>query len=138
MRLVADTNIVLSAFLWGGKPLELLNAARQKSVTLFTSATLITELEDVLSRDKFAARIASVGSSPAQMLDDYLALATMVRPTTIAAVARDPDDDHVIACAIAATANAIVTRDEDLLSLKEYRGIAILTVAQLLPLIADV
>jgi putative PIN family toxin of toxin-antitoxin system len=94
-----DTNIVVSAFLWGGNPRAILDAARRGTIKLFTSAALIAEIEDVLSRTKFAQRIAEVGSSVDEMLGDYLALAQLVRPTEHPAVARDPDDDHVIACA---------------------------------------
>jgi uncharacterized protein len=55
VRVVADTNIVVSAFLWGGLPAELLSAAREQRITLYTSAALLAELEDVLGRDKFSA-----------------------------------------------------------------------------------
>ncbi|MDN5938840.1 MAG: putative toxin-antitoxin system toxin component, PIN family [Salinisphaera sp.] len=130
---MADTNTVVSALLWGGTPRQILDGARQKDLTLFTSAILIAELEDVLSRSKFQARIARVGSSVAEILGDYLALATLTRPATPPpAIVRDPDDDHVIACALAAQAEVIVSGDGDLLELGEYRGIAILSAAQML------
>ena len=61
MRAVADTNTVVSALLWGGAPAEILIAARQRRLALFTSAVLIAELEEVLVRDKFAERISRIG-----------------------------------------------------------------------------
>jgi len=64
---LADTNVVMSAFLWGGPPADVLNAARRQTITLYCSAPLIAELEDVLSRDKFAARLKQVGSSATEM-----------------------------------------------------------------------
>jgi putative PIN family toxin of toxin-antitoxin system len=132
-RAIVDTNIVVSAFLWGGTPREILDAARRNTLTLFTSAALIAELEDVLSRPKFAKRIADVGSYVDEMLGDYLALAQLVRPPAHPpAVVRDPDDDHVIACALEAEAEVIVSNDDDLLTLGRYRNIAILSVAQML------
>ena len=131
-RAIADTNIIVSAFLWGGISRAILDAARQGTLTLFTSAALISELDDVLSRAKFAKRIADVGSSVTEMLGDYLALTRVVRPTEHPAVARDPDDDHVIACALAAEAKVIVSSDADLLTLGRYRDIDILSPAQML------
>jgi putative PIN family toxin of toxin-antitoxin system len=132
-RAVVDTNIVVSAFLWGGSPRTILDAARRGTLTLFTSAALIAELEDVLSRAKFAKRIADAGSSVDELLGDYLALAQLVRPAAHPpAVTRDPDDDHVIACALAADAEVIVSSDDDLLTLGRYRDIAILSIAQML------
>ena len=125
--------VVVSAFLWGGNARTILDAARSQTVTLFTSAALIAELEDVLSRATFAQRIAEVGSSVDEMLGDYLALAQLVRPTAHPpAVVRDPDDDQVIACALAAEAEVIVSSDDDLLTLGHYRDIDILSVTQML------
>ena len=79
MRAVADTNTVVSALLWGGAPAEVLTAAREQRLTLFTSAALIAELEDVLAREKFAARILQVGSTVADLITGYRALAQLVR-----------------------------------------------------------
>ncbi len=132
MRAVADTNIVVSAFLWGGTPREILGAARDETITLFTSAALIAELEDVLAREKFTLRIARVGSSVAEMIDGYLALAQMVRPGAPPRVVRDPDDDHVIACALSAEAEIVVSGDAGLFSLGRYEGISVVTAAQML------
>jgi putative PIN family toxin of toxin-antitoxin system len=130
---VVDTNIVVSAFLWGGTPRAILDTARRGTITLFTSAALIAELEDVLSRAKFAKRIADAGSSVDELLGDYLALAQLVRPTAQPpSVVRDPDDDHVIACALEAEAEVIVSSDDDLLTLGRYRTIAILSIPQML------
>jgi putative PIN family toxin of toxin-antitoxin system len=84
-----------------------------------------------LSRAKFAKRIAGAGSSVDEMLGDYLALAQLVRPTEHPLVVRDPDDDHVIACALEAEAEIIVSSDADLLTLG-YRDIDILSAAQML------
>ena len=132
MRVVADTNTVVSAFLWGGPPAAVLVAARAGRITLFTSPVLLAELEDVLSREKFAERIVRVGSSVAQMLAGYRALATIVRPASIEPAVRDPDDDHVLACAKAAQAQLIVSRDKDRLDLREHQGIPILASADAL------
>lgn len=131
-RTVADTNIVVSAFLWGGTPREILEAARWEAISLFTSAALIAELEEVLSREKFATRITRAGSSVSELLGDYCALAQFVRPTESPAAVRDPDDDRVIACALAANAEFIVSGDDDLLILGRYRDITILSAAQML------
>ena len=136
MRVVADTNTVVSGLLWGGQPADILTAARQRRITLLTSAVLLAELEEVLSRDKFAARIARVGSSAANLLAGYRALITLVRPAPLEPLTRDPDDDHVIACALGAHAQLIVTRDHDLLDLGSFRDIRIAPARQALELIA--
>lgn len=90
MRIVADTNVAVSALLWGGAPRAVLGAAREHRIALFTSAPLIAELEDVLGRAKFAHRFAAIGRTPTDLLDRYLALVSFVTPATLtAAVSRD-------------------------------------------------
>jgi len=126
VRVVADTNTVVSAFLWGGPPAAVFRAARERRITLCSSATLMAELSDVLSRSKFAARIDAVGSSVPQLLAGYRALVSMVRPVAIQPTARDPDDDHVLACALGAGAALIVTRDRGLLTLGTFHDTRIL------------
>lgn len=136
MRWVLDTNIVASAMLWGGKPLHLLQAGRDKRVELFTSTPLLAELTDLLGRHKFKAKIAASGFSVDQLVDRYAMLTVVVRPLAVPRIARDPDDDHVIACAIAAQADFIVSGDHDLLDLGQYQGIAILNASDALVRIA--
>jgi putative PIN family toxin of toxin-antitoxin system len=136
VRVVADTNTVVSAFLWGGLPAEILTAGRERRISLHTSPPLLAELEDVLTREKFTARIAQVGSSAAQMIAGYRALATTVRPAVIEPTVRDPDDDQVLACALGAQAALIVTRDRALLELCRFRDIRILAARDALDLIA--
>lgn len=126
MRVVADTNTVVSPLLWRGPPAEVLQAAREARILLFASATLIAELEDALGRAKFKARLARVGSSPSELLTNYRTLIALVRAPPIAPTSRDPDDDHVLACALGASADLIVSRDRDLCELGEFCGIRIL------------
>lgn len=135
MRVVADTNTVVSALLWGGLPAEILTAAYERRIQLLTSSALLAELEDVISREKFAARIQHVGKSSERMLSGYRTLATPVQPAVIEPTARDPDDDHVLACAVGAQAGLIVTRDRDLLALGSFRGIRVLSAREALHLI---
>lgn len=83
MRVVADTNIVVSGLLWRGNPRRILNAARAGDIQLFTTSVLLTELEDVLSREKFVARLASAGVMPHDVVLGYAALASVVEPAEL-------------------------------------------------------
>ncbi|MGA9366233.1 MAG: putative toxin-antitoxin system toxin component, PIN family, partial [Steroidobacteraceae bacterium] len=136
MRIVADTNTVLSGLLWQGPPRRLLDLARarERKVSLYTSVTLLAELAEVIARDKFAERVRAAGLSAAELVQDYERLAEVVTPETLPApVSRDPDDDHVLACAVAAKAELIVSGDKrHLLVLGEYQGIPIRTVSDAL------
>ena len=94
MRLVLDTNVVASAVLWGGVPRLLLQAGREKRVSLFTSIPLLAELTDILVRPKFEKKLAASGLTIEQIVDRYAELAALVQPAAIApTVLNDPDDD---------------------------------------------
>lgn len=133
MRITVDTNLVVSAFLWGGNPRRVLDAAHAGVIDLFTSHDLLSELEEVLSRDKFQRRLEAVNSSVGEILDQYKALAELIEVDEMEPVViRDPDDDAVIACALSADSELIISGDKDLLDLEEYRSIRILSATEFL------
>jgi putative PIN family toxin of toxin-antitoxin system len=133
MRTVPDTNIVVSGLLWRGNPRRILDAARDGIIELYTSPVLLEELEDVLIREKFAERLKAAGITVQELVEGYSALAMVIDAEPIEPVIiRDPDDDAVLACAITAEAEIIVSGDDDLLHLKEHQGIRILTATKFL------
>lgn len=137
MRLVLDTNVAASGLLWGGTPAQLLDAAQIGEVELFTSAVLLAELAGILKREKFAKALAATGLSVEELVLGYAALATVIMPAEIPpTIAADPGDDLVLACALAAKADLIVSGDKHLHSLGEhYQGIAIVRPAEAMRLI---
>lgn len=133
MRIVADTNIVVSGFLFGGVPLRVLDAGRSGIVELCTSQPLLDEFAEVIERRHFDKKFAETGISRRRVVSDYAAISTIFETDSlIMPVSRDPDDDEVIACALAADCEFIVTGDDDLLVLKEHLGIKIATAAEFL------
>ncbi len=136
MRLVLDTNIVISGLIWGGMPRRLLDLARDGRVTLFTSSVLLDELAEVIARSKFEAMLTSQDFTPAFLIQRYGMLARLVTPRAIERIVRDADDDAVIATALAAQADVIVTGDYDLLTLRAYNEIQILNPADAVHLVS--
>lgn len=133
MRVVADTNIVVSGFLWRGNPRLVLEAARDGLIELYTSGVLLDELEDVLSREKFAARLQAAGVGAHELVLGDGALAKVIEPAPLEPVVHaDPDDDAVVACAISSLSEVIVSGDSHLLDLKRHENIRIVTAAALI------
>ena len=137
MRLVLDTNVVVSALIWDGPPKRLLDLAVSGEIALFSSAVLLDELAGVLERGKFSAALASRAVTPGFLTRRYGAVTTLVGPMPAnRAVPADADDDHVIGAALGARADAIATGDRHLLELDPYRGIRILAPAAVLELVS--
>lgn len=128
MRIVLDTNLVFSALLWRGATHRLLSSLRSHpAAQLFSSPTLLEELSEVLIRPAATRQLALIGRSPRDVLADYLAIIELVEPQPLPQpVCRDPDDDQVLACALTAAADLIVSGDRDLLDLGTFGAIRIL------------
>ncbi|OHC70014.1 MAG: putative toxin-antitoxin system toxin component, PIN family [Rhodocyclales bacterium GWA2_65_20] len=138
MRIVLDTNVVLSALLWRGTPYRLLEAIRNRAeARLFSSLALLDELAEVLTRPSATKRLSGIGKTARDVLADYVEAVEVVEPEHVPRVVpNDADDDQVIAAAIAANADWIVSGDADLLSMGSYQGIPIITAAQAVQQIA--
>ena len=114
----------------GGLPRHLLDAAKAGAFELFTSEMLLAELLDVLSREKFAARLTQAGLTPAEIVADLRRLAVVVSTPAVPprVVPTDPDDDHVLAAAPVGDADLIASGDKrDLLPMGSHQGIPIVT-----------
>lgn len=136
MRIVADTNTLISGLLWQGAPRRLMDAAQAGIVQLVTTPALIAELTRVLERAKFANRLQRAGISAEELLATYTELAQIVTPADIPpTVPTDPDDDAVLAAALGGDAAIIVSGDRDLLDLGRFHHIPVLTVVQMLAVI---
>ena len=129
MRVVADTNVVVSALLWSGLPSHLVTAAEAHRITLYTSPALTEELRGILTRPRFVARLRHLHTTAEQVLAGYLKLAHLVLPSPLPQVViqEDPTDDIVLACALAAQAHYVITGDWHVLRLKIYQNVQIVS-----------
>lgn len=118
---------------------RLLEAAALGGVTLYTSPALLAELTATLNTPKLARPIVRSGMTLYDLLERYLNVAIVVQPTAVPRIVlNDADDDQVLACALAAGAELIVSGDKHLLDLGgQYQGIPIFTPAQAVQLLAD-
>ena len=101
---------------------------------LCASGLVIAEFEEVIQREKFQTRLQQRGRTAREIIARFRAAAMIVEGSLIPVpnALRDPDDIHVLACAVGACADAIITGDNDLLSMETFEGIPILTVRQAL------
>lgn len=134
LRLVLDTSVVVAGLLWHGPPRRLIEwAIEGRTLQLFSSPVLLDELAHTLAYPKFAGRLEAYGTQSTTLVTQYTALVTVVVPASVPRIVTgDADDDHVIAAAVAARAELIVTGDrKHLLPIGAHQGIAIVTAREL-------
>jgi putative PIN family toxin of toxin-antitoxin system len=137
VRVVIDTNVLLSGLLWPGKPHRLIEQVRAGALILVSSPALLAELAEVIARPKFKSALARSGTDPELMLAQMRLLAEITAPPPLPEpVSRDSDDDVVLALATAARPDLIITGDQDLLVLGAYAGIPIVSAAEAIDLIS--
>lgn len=136
-RAVLDSSTLVSAFVTlKGTSGQLLSAARRGAFDLYLSAEILRETAAVLGRPKIAERYRR-GAGAADEFCIGLAASAFLVPYVpkIRAVPDDPDDDMIVATAVAAGARYLVTGDRHLLSLGQYQDIRIVTPRQFLDLL---
>ena len=129
MKVVLDTNVLVSATLSEGPPYQILELAEDGTITSVTSPGIIEETRDVLTRD----RLPFTNGQVDDFVEKVLSVSRVVAPETdLQVIEDDPDDDKIVECAVAADADYIISGDSHLLSLEEYDGIPVLSPADFL------
>jgi len=142
IRAVFDTNIFLSA-LFNPKrpPAQLLELALQGKIKFIVSTPLIGEIERVLAYPKVKKLLKKRKTNPAEIekaMAKVLKLAVLTPgELRLEAIADDPADDMILACALEGKADCIVSGDHHLLDLKNYQGVQIVSPAELLKMIGE-
>ncbi|VVB93966.1 PIN domain protein [uncultured archaeon] len=123
LKFVFDTNVFISALMSKkGNPALLLDRVK-RSYILFISKDILSELRDVISRDKFGYTDEEVNT----FVEAIISFSDVVNPgIEIDAIKADPDDNKILECAVASGASYIVSGDKHLLELKEYGKIKII------------
>lgn len=128
MDVVLDANVVFAGAGWRGEAYECLLAMARRRIIVFATLEILDEVRLLTAErgDKFKCPAATT-------LTWYYDRVKLVEPAPLGKQrSRDAKDDPYLACALAAGAKVIVTRDEDLLALEKPFGISILTPRDLL------
>lgn len=124
MKVVLDTNVLISAIMFGGKSRDILEMGISGKIRIAVSQDILKELAEVLIGKKFRVAIAVVQ----QTIHEFSEIAELVIVTEkINAIKNDPDDNRILECAVSAKADYIVSGDSDLLTLKNFKKIKIVS-----------
>jgi uncharacterized protein len=133
LRVVVDSNVMVSAMFWAGAPDRVMWLAEEKEIQLVISEDIIKELVEALEYEDVQRKVREKGLQMRRSVEKIMAVAEMINPQErITAVKDDPDDDKFLECAIEGKAEYIVSRDKHLLKLRSYRGINIIKPEELL------
>ena len=128
MRIVVDTNVLISATFWQGDSNEILECVERKEIELVLSKAIIDEFSEVLNSSEIRKKIQDKNLGLQRTVEKVVSMATLVEPTKrLAIVKEDPDDNKVVECAEEGNAAFIVSNDNHLLKLRQYEGILIVT-----------
>ena len=127
MRVVLDVNVWISALLWGGMPSRILHLFRQNKLTIFISESLLQELEITLKRAKFKNQLQKRNHTVEYLISIIQGFSEQCPNISLnIPELRDPKDYHILAAALSANADVLITGDQDLLVLGNFRGILIM------------
>lgn len=134
MKVLLDTNIWISGLLWGGNPRRIIKLAVSEQIILYSSKILIDELQATLAYPKLQRRLEKLAITAEELLVEVAGITQLSQPVTISELdqLRDPKDKIVLETALGVPVEVIVSGDEDLLILGEFRQIPILTTKQFL------
>ena len=133
-KVVLDTNVLVSAIMYGGKPRAIVEAALAGTIEMYISEAIVGELEGVLGRPQFGLSGQFVRSTIAELA----ALAEWVTPERHLDVVRDdPSDNLVLDCAVGAEADYLVTGDSHLLRLGMYGNVRIVYPQEFVQILQD-
>jgi len=123
-KIVVDTNIIISAFLFSGLPNKLFKEIIDEKHHLFLSHDILNELLHVLSREKFKLSESQIK----QFYEELINITNIVYPQKkLRIVNEDPSDDMLFECAIEANAQFIITGNKHVLKLKKYKNIQVIS-----------
>lgn len=136
-KLVLDTNTYISGFLWEGNEAELIKKIEGGKASSFISKEILEEIDRVLRRDKFIEILKVANTTADEVLSKIVSLSTIVIGSKLEenVVKEDKNDDKFIECALNAKVGIIVSGDNHLLKLKEYKNIRIMTTSDVLKLL---
>jgi len=129
IRAVLDTNTLISAIIntKGSVAQEIYQKFITQQFLLIISPEILEEVEEVSNRERIIKRHQRSKEELEAIISELASLSYLIPGTTKVEVVRDTDDNKIISAAVEAKAEYIVSRDKDLLDLRKYQGIKIIT-----------
>ena len=136
MRVVLDTNVLISATFWNGDSSRILDKVERKEIELIISKETLEEFIAVLGYKEIQDKVKDKYLEMKRTVEKIISISTIVEPhQKFKIIEDDPDDDKFLDCAIEGNVEFIISQDRHLLKLQEFEGIKIITPSEFLKFI---
>lgn len=126
MKIVIDTNVVMSGIFFGGAPQKVLQSVLDDKTDAFATVDILQEYEEIA--DEMVER--KQGHIQNRLFNKLMEKLEVIESNTVVDICRDPDDNKFLSCAIDSHALFIVSGDKDLLTLNAHEGVEIITAGE--------
>ncbi|MBU0979411.1 MAG: putative toxin-antitoxin system toxin component, PIN family [Nanoarchaeota archaeon] len=139
MRVVPDTNVLVSGTFWRGKSHKILELIDGRKIRFLISQQIVEEYRKVISSEEIVKKTENFRLIFSDVIERILSLSILIDPEIrLDVVKEDPDDNKVLECAKDGRADYIITQDNHLLKLKKFEGIQILTPEEFIEVIEGI
>ena len=138
LKAVLDTNVWVSAMIWGGLPAEVISAAENKRICIITLEAIIEEINQTLAYPRLRRVCEDAGVNRQELIEAVLRIGRLVEVKMKGNVVHeDPADNKFLECAFDGKADFLVTGDEHLLRIGHYKATRIVSVRQFLRILKE-
>lgn len=134
IKVVLDTNVLISAFLWQRDTKEIFNLDKENKIQICVTKEILNEFYRVLSYPKFSSRLKLIGKSPEEIINEFLEVVKFypTKKFKTIIIREDPADDKFLSSALSSGALFIVSGNKHLLKLKKFKGVFIISLREFL------
>ncbi len=127
MKITVDTNVLISSAFWYGSSFKIIEKVENKEIELVLSREILEEFMNVLNYEEIQQKIKNKNLEMKRTVEKIISISRIVEPEQRLNVVKEDDKDNkIIECAIEGDVGYIISQDNHLLKLKEYKGIKII------------
>jgi len=128
IKVVLDTNVLTSAFLWQKDAKEIFNLAKENKIQICVTKEILNEFYRVLNYSKFSSRLKLIGKNPGEIINEFLEIVKFYpsKKFKTIIIKEDPADDKFLSCALSSGVSFIISGNKHLLKLKEFKGVSVI------------
>ena len=129
VKVVLDTNVLISAFLWQKNAKEIFNLAKEDKIQICVAKEILDEFYRALCYPKFSSRLKLIGKTPEEIINEFLEIVKFypTKKFKTVIVKEDSSDDKFLSTALSSGALFVVSGNKHLLKLKEFKGVSIMS-----------